>query len=301
MSIDRRTWLQGGAAAGAVALVGGVQYARRAYARNSLYQEMMNQAVPILTGKAATELDSMPTAASNEIQDYFHGICLNVHPFVIEICSNGFAEKLAGCGSDEQKQQLLNVAFSQKVVTAVEVLRRVETIATAMGKTLDGNWADCCKSLSVSWGTSLGKHSPALNTLDVMDLVQPLIVHSLDDARRQTYPVGQRPAISESIGKIGESAILLLPVAVASPELAFPVFVFTALREVWRWICGEMANQAADYQTAVTEQLSILAIRVGAEFEQEFRRRLADLQGIRERSLANVARQKAAEAIPGLF
>lgn len=301
MSIDRRTWLQGGAAAGAVALVGGVQYARRAHARDSLCEEMMNQALPILTDKAVTELDSMPVAARNEIRDYFHGICLNVHPFVIEVCSNGFAEKLAGCGSDEQKRQLLNVTFSQKVVTAVEVLNRVETIAAEMGKTLDGNWADCCKSLSVFWGASLKKHSPALNTLDVMDLVQPLIVQSLDDARRQAYPLGQRPAISDSIGEIGKSAILLLPVAVDSPEIAFPVFVLIALAEVWSWIRSQLANQATDYQTAVTEQLSMLAIRVGAEFEQEFRRRLADLQGFRERSLRDVARQKAAEAISGIF
>lgn len=304
MEVDRRKWLKHAGTGGAILLVGGtvgIRFAQQAYARSSLHKEMMSEALPLITEKAAKELDSLPTSARKQIQGYFVGICLNVHSFVTEICSEKFAERLRGCASENQKHQVLNVTFSQKVVTGVEVLNRVETIAKEAGAELDRNWTTCCGKLADSWNVVLRRQRPSAQALDISALVEPLIRENLDKTRQAVYPVGQRPALSQTIEDVGRSAILLLAVEVSEPELAFPVFVVVALTHLWQWVLGQLANQAADYQTAITDRLAQLGNRVGAEFELEFRRRISDLQHFQEESLSAVARQKADDIIPAIF
>lgn len=305
MDEDRRDFLVktakvGGAIVLAGGLVGG-RLVRQSFAREAIRRSMVETAAPILTEKQGNELDSLPSSACEEIREYFHGICLNVHGFVSEICSNSFAEGLRACQTEQQKHELLNVAFSQKIVTATEVLNRVDAIAKECGATLDHNWATCCKQLAESWSTTLSQRTSARYALDVSEMVEPLIRKNLQNACAGAYPVGQRPAIGETARSLGRTAIMLLPVIVAEPAVGFPVFVIAAIRPLWDYCLGQFGHGKDNYQMAISERLAVLGNRVGSEFEREFRIRIADLHHWQERSLSDIARRKAQEAVPLLI
>ncbi len=302
MDSERREFIRQAIGAGGFVLLGGVglgtRYLQQCNAREALLQQMLAVPTELLAEKATNELDSLPNLARQEMRDYFQGICLNVHGFVKEICSNSFAEKLRACSSDEQRQLQLNVAFSQKVVTATEVSNRVEVIATEVGTLLDSNWSRLCGKLADPWQKTLSVQRSGAKVLDIPSLTAPYIIQSLNAAREATYPIGQRPAISTTGREIGKAAILLLPVGYVLPQVGYPAFVLVALKAVWNWFLGRPSETL--YQTDVSERLAILGNRVGAECEQELRKRIADLQHWQEEALKSVAHEKVNESIHAL-
>lgn len=280
---------------GAAFLGGRILYQRNA--RAALRTEMIGTAIPVLAEKSLQELNEYPSAARNEIRDYFHGACLNVHDFAEEVCSIGFVEKLGACSTEEGKHRLLDLAFGQKVLTGVEVVNRVELIAKEMGTRLDANWNVCCKRMAESWNVALHKRDSTREMGELAAKTEPMILASLQQARDQAYPLGQRPSLGATFKQIGESAIRLLPVAIAEPKVAFPIFVVRALSHLWDWLVGWLSHPQAAIQEAVSTQLALLANRVGAEFEREMRKRIADLQQWQEGAIHDVAVRTADSTI----
>lgn len=303
MDWDRRDLIKQAIGAGGFVLLGGVGIGalrrQRCHAKDVLWQQFMAEPTRLLAEKANDELNSLPILARQEMRDYFHGICLNVHSFVEEICANSFAEKLHACESEEQKHLLLNVAFSQKVVTATEVSNRVEVIANEVGTLLDSNWGRLCGKLADNWQEHLRTQRSDAKTLNVRSLADPYIIQSLNESRQRTYPIGQRPAISTTGREIGKAAILLLPVGYIMPQVGYPIFVLAALKSVWSWLLGRPKESL--YQTDVSERLAILGNRVGSECEEELRKRIADLQHWQEEAIKQLAHNKVNESIPGLI
>ena len=194
----------------------GAWVGKQSYARESLHRQMMDTVAPLLTDKATREWNELPSLAREEIRRYFHETCLNVHAFVEEICCDSFAETLHACRSEHEQHNLLNLKFSQKVVTGTEVLNRVETIANESGTVLDHNWETCCKQVADSWGASLSSGTSRPANSRRFANVEPVIRERLQQARGRAYPVGQRPAATESLESAGATAILLLPVAASA-------------------------------------------------------------------------------------
>lgn len=297
MIADRRRFLKRASETSAVLLLGGgllsARFVQRAHARHTLTADLLSRSLPVLNRSETDELSTLPPRAHDEIRRYFHGVCLNVHGFAEHICSNGFAVKLAQCAGDEQKHALLNVAFSQTVATG--------TIAREVGVELDRNWSTVCEELNDSWKLALKPTSSNGERLDLLSITDETILQSLNEARAKAYPVGQRPAISQPIAEIGMAAILLLPVAVFGPEVAFPLFVARALSSAWSFVLGRLAHRAADYQLAISEHLSVLGNRVASECEREIRNRIADLHTFQQRAIELAATTKAREIIGTVF
>eukprot|EP00913_Durusdinium_trenchii_P013432 g12613.t1 len=121
---------------GVVAL-GGVLVGTRVYGqfsrRREIERELLQTTVPMLAEKARHELTTLPVRGQEDMRRYFHGRCLNVHGFVEEICSVAFGEKLAASGN-ETRQQLLTLAFENRVVAEDSVLSRIDTVAQEAGR-----------------------------------------------------------------------------------------------------------------------------------------------------------------------
>lgn len=305
MNLSRRRFLSQAAKVGGPALIaGGLLTARltqQAFGRAALRQEFIDATVPLLTGKVSGELEQLPASACKDIREYFHGICLNVHSFAEEVSSSRFAEKLATCATEEGKHRLIDLAFSQKVVTAPEVLNRVGVIAKEVGGHLDRNWSKCCSQVAEAWKVPLNRSKSGQQVTDLATLMEPFICKQLAEARGAAYPAGQRPALSGTILGIGRTAILLLPVALVEPQIAFPIFMVRALCYLWRWLMAQLSDRTAEFQTEISSRLALLGNRLGSEFEQEVRNRISDLHHWQERALEDAARQTANQAIPLLI
>ena len=305
MMINRRRFLVKLSGAGSSVLICGAglsaRYMQQAHARQSLKRELLAASSPILNTKENEELAILPQQAQQEIREYFHGICLNVHGFTQHVCSNRFAEMLNACVNDERKHDLLNTAFSQKVVPAIEVLNRIDAMAEEIGAVLDRNWIKVCGQLNGSWNGFLKSTTPAAPRLNLAVLTKATILKELEASRSRIHPLGQRPALSQTVFDIGKSAILLLPVAVSEPALAFPVFLIQALRSTWAYVLGRLSHRADDYQLAITEHLATLGNRVGAKCEEEIRKRIADLHTFQQGAVDAAATRSVNAKIPAIF
>src|SRR5262245_58614782 len=62
-AMDRRQFLTAAGTAGGLVLLGGGFYARQAYARGRLSQELLDKAEPLLSSKSSKELDALPSPA----------------------------------------------------------------------------------------------------------------------------------------------------------------------------------------------------------------------------------------------
>jgi len=112
---------------------------------------------------------------------------------------------------------------------------------------------------------------------------------------------GPPPAIGETIGKIGQSAILLLPLVVefgsANLPIAIPLFVLLAAKPVWDYAMGQLEDRRGDSQAAISGRLALLGNHVAAEFEREVRQRLTDLHTWQEQAVRVTAGRLAEERI----
>jgi hypothetical protein len=189
---------------------------------------------------------------------------------------------------------LLN-AFVSKVVSATEILNRVGIIAEEIGSELDLNWAACCARISNKWDLHIKPYGLATSS-DFASRMEPLIRQGLDETLRRASVAGQRPALGNTVDKIGESALMLLTV-IDFPKFAIPLFALIALRHLIRYIVSQLNNKIGDYQRAISERLALLANRIGSEFEAEIRRQIANLHTWQEDALRVTADEQAQMAI----
>ena len=297
----RRRFLREGVAGGVLALgTGGFLYGRRHQARAAVASDLLNDALPSLTAGSNKELNSLPVKAREEIKRYFHGKCLNVEGFVSQICSNEFAARLGRCQTADERAGCLLYSFCIRVATEAEILNQVETIAADIGSELDAGWSAYCVEISARWNTRIQGYGTLLAADELTNRLSGIIRTDLEHAARQDMPDSQHPAVGETIGKIGESAMMLLPFVRLVPiglKVGVPVFFVLASRHVWDFVMGQLHDRRGDYRTAISSRLALLGNRVGAEFEREVRLRLADLHTWQERSIRSTVNQLAVERV----
>jgi hypothetical protein len=281
------------AGVGGLAAMGGVVGVRRAYATSQLRSQMMSRATRIISDKEQAEIEQLPTQARTEIREYFHGVCLDSHRFAEAVSAASFRERLASCGSDEERQREFRLAFHKHLATEEELNNRLRTIATDVGTRLDHNWAACCHDVAETWGVALRPYDAVFPSDDLAQWAEPLVRDRLSAAIQETTTETLRPAISKLLESVGVSAVLLLPVMVEAPYCGVPVFAALAFQPVFEFFIGLFRSRQADVQQRVTNQLAVLSARVGTEFEREVRRRIAQLHSWQYGALREVAGQQA--------
>jgi hypothetical protein len=105
----------------------------------------------------------------------------------------------------------------------------------------------------------------------------------------------ERPALSDLTSSLGASALLLLRLRVITPQLAVPVFLVNALWHTFDYVLRLLQHREADYRTSISSRLALLGNRIGFEFQQEIRRRLADLHQWREHAIRSIGEQRIKE------
>jgi hypothetical protein len=302
--MNRRRFLLESVVGGAVALgAGGFLLFRQSQARANVASRLLDDAVPALVAQSLTELSSLPIRARDEVRRYFHGKCLNVEGFVSHICSAAFGERLGRCRTEQERQNCFSLAFCSRVATEAEILNRVEAVATDVGGELDAGWSGYCAALAGKWNTIIGASGGPLAVDELTARLGGLIRAELTGAVRLAAVDGRPPAVGETIGDIGRSAVLLLPLVGLGPEgvaIGIPVFVVLAFKAVWDFVAGQLEERRGDYQAAISARLAGLGNRVGSEFEQEVRLRLTDLRTWRERAVRETADRLAGERV-GFF
>jgi hypothetical protein len=261
---------------------------------------MLNDALPPLKARSVKSLNALPVRAREEIKRYFHGKCLNVEGFISYICSDSFVERLGRCRTPDEKESCFVQAFCSRVATKAEILNQVKTIATEIGRDLDDEWTTYCAEMSPKWNTRIQGHGSALMADELVDRLSGLIRDELGQAAHSAMSANQRPAIGETIGKIGESAILLLPLMEYGPvglEVGIPVFILLAAKDVWDYAMSRLDDRRGDYQMAISSRLALLGNEVGHEFEREVHQRITDLQTWQEWSIHDTAERVAEERV----
>jgi hypothetical protein len=295
--MDRRRFLSGTATAGGLFLLGGGFWARQAYARNQFTQGLVRDANPILTSKAHKELLDLPVRAREEMRRYIHGVCLNVHGFVEEVCSHDFAERLRERSSPQQQQEMLLVVFMREVMTEAQVLNRIQVIAEDISRDLDRNWAACCGELAQKWDVSVKDYRATVTAEQLSDRMTPLVQRGIRQALEEARSTVQKPALTDVPNEIGKSAMLLLPVTSQAPWAGWPLFLVQVLKPVFAYLIDQVKDRARNLQFAVTDKLSQLGNRCGSEFENEVRLRIRDLHKWQDAAVEAAARQQAEQLI----
>jgi hypothetical protein len=295
--MNRRTFLSGAAGAGGLLLLGGGFWARQAIARDRLRRELVRVSAPVLTAKAHKELLTLPTQAREEMRRYFHGVCLNVHGFVEEVCSPEFADRLAERSTPQEQQELVLLAFMRQVVTEAQVLNRVQVIAEDISQDLDRNWAAACGELADKWDASIKEYRAAVSATELTDRLTPLVQAGLRQALAEAHAGGRPTILADVAGAVGKSALLMLPLAEQAPWLGWPLFAVLALKPVFESFIARVRDRSHDLQWAVTDKLAQLGNRMGSEFENEVRTRIADLHRWQDQAVDGAAGQQAERLI----
>jgi hypothetical protein len=299
--MNRRRFLWEGIAGGAIALgAGGFLFIRRNQARSAVASSLLNDALPRLTANSGKELNALPVRAREEIKRYFHGKCLNVEGFVSRICSTEFTERLGRCQTQEERERCFLLAFFSRVATEAEILNQIETIADDIGSELDSAWSAYCVEMSAKWNTHLQCCGTRLTADELTNRLSSMIKGELGQAARHTTTGNQQPAVGETIGKIGASAVLLLPLVrfgALGLKVGIPVFVILAAKHLWDYAMSQLEDRRGDYQMAISRRLALLGNRVGTEFEREVRLRLTDLHTWQERAVRETAMRLAEERV----
>ncbi len=299
--MHRRRFLREGVAAGVLAAgAGGFLFVRRGQARAAVAAGLLADALPPLAATYSKELNALPARGREEIQRYFHGRCVNVEGFVSHVCSDAFAERLGLCRTPDEREGCVLHAFFGRVATEAEILNQVQTTAAEVGRELDAAWDAYCAETSAKWDARVRGDGPVLAAGELADRLGATVRAELEQAARQPLSAGRRPAVGETIGKIGESAVLLLPVVRYGQlglQVGIPVFFLFAAKHVWDYVLARLDDRRGDCQAAISGRLALLGNRVGAEFEQELRRRLTDLHTWREGSVRAAADRLAEERV----
>lgn len=295
--MNRRRFLVSGAAAAALAVP--ILHVRHGYARTETERRLLNDALPGLADVAEHELQTIPLRGRQEIESYFHGLCLNVNGFITHICSEPFQRLVRQAQSPEEHNHRFLAAFCERLAREDEILRRIDGIATTAGSEIDAAWTVYCTTLSARWG----KRLPASKPLATEDLVAQLGASLRDDlqfAALRATTIEQRPALGETLETLGKSAIKLLPLLRLGKYgliVGVPVFLVLAAKPVWDTLRRYGTQVQDDVQAAMTIALSSLAKRTGSEFEAELRRRVSDLHEWRLQAVSKTSQTLAAERV----
>lgn len=308
--MNRRRFLREGLAGGAIAVgAASFLFMRRSQVRAEMTSRMLDDALPPLSATSMRQLNTLPARAREEIRRYFHGKCLNTEAFVSHICSSQFAERLSRCRTQDEREACFLQSFCGRVATDAEILFQVETIATETGSELDSGWDAYCTQLRGRWNARIHGYGSSLTMDELSNRLGVIIRTELAEAARQIISTYHRPAGSETIGKIGALALLLLPLAevrvAVGPSavegrvnpLVLPTFFILAARSVWEYITGRLDDLEGEYRAVISSRLALLGNRVGAEFEREVRQRLTDLHTWQERSIRDTATRLAEERV----
>lgn len=292
--MDRREILKlGGWVAGGVALTGAYS-AKQLYARSVLKAQLLDRTEPILTQKALSELRELPEKAREEIRTWFHAPCLNAIEFARVVSSEGFRQKVARCSSRDQEAVLFLSEFLTHVASESEILNRVTLIAQEIGDELDLNWEACCRELSQEWNLQIRSYGSTLPP-DFAARLEPTIRAGLEESLQAAKVAGQRPALTETTQKIGQSAILMLPLAPIS-GLVIPLFMLVAVSHLYDYYAGLQNSSAEHLRKAITSRLSLLGNRIGSEFESEVRTAIGRLHEWQQRTVTAASIRYAEES-----
>jgi hypothetical protein len=300
--MDRRKFLTSAATAGGLCVLGGGFWARQAYARGQLRQELLRHATPLLTAKAHEELQALPERAREDMRKYFHGVCLNVSGFVDEVTSPAFRAKLDDAAGHGEEHALLLDVFQRRVTTETQTLERVRAEAEEISADLDRNWADCCRRLAEEWGVSVTDYRITLSAADLLDRMTPTVQSGIRQALEAAQRGGRRVMLTDAADAVGKSALLLLQVEVTHPWAGWPQFaVATFMRPLFEFLLFKLRDRGAALQQAVSERLAYLANRVGAEFRDQIKLRIADLHRWQHQAVEAAVADQAQELIPSLI
>lgn len=297
--MDRREALKEGAIGlGLLTLLGAGIWTRHNYGVRQLKQELLAPIATVTTTQAHEELVKLSAKAGHEIRLYFHGLCLDAHAFTSEICSASFAERLGAWPTAETRRAQIVASFERHVVTPAAVLNRVDIIAAEIGDELDHNWAECCTQIARVWGAPLKATGNDFHSTAVLDAVEPLIRESIRRSMESAATATVRPTLSEMGRKIGESAVLLLPVIRSGPQVGWPLFMTVALTHFADYVLGWLfRSDANDLQGVISSRLALLGNRVAVEFERDVRRRIARLHEWQDQAIRTVAHSYAEAAV----
>ncbi len=299
--MDRRRFIRQGASAALLVLGGGgALFARRAHARRSLAAELFRDALPPLKAGSLGDLDKLPALAGEEIRRYFHAKCFNASEFVEHVCSDAFSERLGRCPLQSDREYCFVRAFCERVVTEAEILEWVGIVASEIGRGADASWSTTCGELSVEWNARMPQRGEPLSAEGLAARIGDRVRAEVGAAAREASTDERRPALGETVEKIGASAVLLLPLARLGPlgiKVGIPLFFLLAARDAWDYAAGLLGDRRADHRAAISGRLALLGNRVGAEFEREVRIRLTDLHIWRARAIGETAELVAAERV----
>ena len=286
------------AAAGGVALLGGGVGLRRVHAVHRLGSEMMKEADPLISTREQRELDGLPSQARNQIRRYVHGLCLDCYQFAEEVCSAPFQDRLNNIADFEQRQQYVYLSFNKHVLNETQFVNRIRTIAKKVGSELDENWIACCAGVAEKWGVALRPYETGFGCEDLKRMAEPMIRSQLTAAIQDATTRSSQPTFVDLSSGIGVSAVMLFPVMVDSPYLGMPKFAMSAFfRPLFEYLTGLFRSRRANVQSLVTGRLKLLSERLGPKFEQEVRRRIADLHYWQYRAVKTVAHEQAGRTV----
>ena len=298
MALNRRDMLKWGIpATGVLTLGAGSRLLAQSNKRQEVKRDLIRSASTHLATRTDADLSKLPGLANENVKRFFHGICLNVAPFVEVVCSNAFSEKLSDCDGDEDRHRLLTMTFEQRLVSENAVIHRVDLVARSIGRTLDANWLACCRGIAEEWQIVLEPwNGPSMDTLP--QTVEAAIRRELRAARNSMDGIKNRPSLSDTATSIGMIAIKLLPIARISPKLALPAFLVLALKPTWRFILSRLLNRPADFVRSITTRLARLGNEIGRAFELTVKKRITALHEWQEQSLQTAAVRFAEESVP---
>jgi hypothetical protein len=160
-----------------------------------------------------------------------------VECFVSHVSSKEFVERLGRCHSQDEREVCFLQVFCSRVTTEAEILYQVETIAADIDSELDSGWAGYCHELPGRWNTRIQGYGNPLAMEDLSNRLGEMIRSELSQAARQAESGNQKPALGDTIGKIGKSAVLLLPLVRFGKlglAVGIPMFVVLAAKHTWQ-------------------------------------------------------------------
>ncbi|HZT82927.1 MAG TPA: twin-arginine translocation signal domain-containing protein [Gemmataceae bacterium] len=293
--MDRRLFLKEAGMAGALALLGGGGlFARRAWARGKLEEQLVGDALDTLRAQADEEERDFPARAAEGIRRPFAGMCLNVATFCDEISAPRFQEKLQRLPPEEREDQLLS-AFC-RCLEPDRVLAFLRQKARDVGKELDRRWDVSCREVARRWGERLQGRGPDFDAEDFGRQVTELVRDSLQRSARRAAKAGRPAVLGDTQEDVGASALLLVPLAKTDRlELVkqLPLFVVRVCRRLFAEVAGWYEGRRGNLHKQISGQLADLGDRVAREFEREVSRRLVDLHGWQEQAVRVAARRQA--------
>src|SRR5207249_4599381 len=134
------------------------------------------------------------------------------------------------------------------------------------------NWSTCCKAIASQWGVQFKEYGQTFEVNEFTCRVDQVVKQNLQQAIELARVGTQYPAIGETMGKIGESALLLMPmtrikVSAIRGELdtnpiaqilAIPTFLFRSLQHLFQYLAGLFSDPGPDLQKTISAQVSLL-------------------------------------------